>query len=112
MAARPSHCHRIAAMRTDGLPQRGFRVELRTALVEIGHRQPGTVAYAPGIGRQFTEYDAQERRFADAVRPHQANAVAAHDAGREVTQHYLLTKRFRDLVELNHHLPRWCATRE
>src|SRR5712692_3856769 len=104
MAARPSYRHRIASMRTDALPERSFRVKLLAALIEIGHRQPGAVAHAAGIGLQFAEHEAQERGFANAVRPDQANAVAAHDTGREATHHHLRTESFRNRVEFKHHL--------
>ena len=104
MAARPRHGDRIAPMGTHGLPQGGFGVEVVATLITIGDRQPGAMAHAAGVRLQVSEYQAQERRFANAIRSDQANTVTAHDAGREVTYHHLLTERFRNLVEFHDHL--------
>src|SRR5262245_47493984 len=104
MALLAAHRHRIAAMRADRLPQRSFRIELLAALIKVGHRQPGAVAHASSVRLQLAKDEAQERRFANAVRPHQTNAVTAHDAGGEVTYYHLLTKRFHDMIEFNNQL--------
>ena len=98
------HYDLIAAVRAEGFPQGGLGVQLGAPLVEIDLRQPGAEAQASGVRRQFAHEDVDERRFADAVRPDQADAVAAHDAGREIAHHRVIAEGFGDALGLDDHL--------
>src|SRR5690606_34290008 len=73
-----------------------FGIQLFAQLVEIGHLLPGAEADFPGIRRQLTEHDLDQRRFAGAVGADQPDAVAAQDAQVEIPDQRPAVKALAD----------------
>ncbi len=64
--------------------QAAFGIEASAALLERRHRDPGAEPELSGVGRERPGEQSDERRLAGAIGANNADAVAAHDASREI----------------------------
>ena len=71
----------------DRVEHRSLGIELLALLVVVRNLHVRALPHFPFVRRQLSQQHPQQRRLADAVRSYQADAVAAHDSGREVVNH-------------------------
>ncbi len=70
-------------------------------MVEVGHLEVRAELDGARIRSQLTEQDAQQGGLADAVVADDAEAVAAHDAQREIFQQGPTFEAVRDIARLD-----------
>ena len=63
--------------------QRLIFAKVSAHLIKVGHLQVGAQANIAGIGREFAQNQAQERRLSRAIRTHNTNTVSARNFGRK-----------------------------
>ena len=63
-----------------------------------------TMIQFAGIGLQLAQDELEQGGFPGAVRPDQADAVAAHDARGEIADDGLAAERLRNMLQLRHQL--------
>ncbi len=78
-----------------------LRIEHRAHLIEVGDLQIRAQAHAAAVRRLKSKQYANERRLADAIASDEADAVAAHDAQREVLDDLALAEALADSVKLD-----------
>ena len=98
------------ATRADEVLQRGVQVDLVAHLVKVGHGLFAALADRAAVGRQLTQDDLQQGRFARPIGPDQTDLVAAQDGAGEIADHHALPaigggEGFADLLQLGHDLP-------
>jgi hypothetical protein len=81
-----------------------FRIELLAQLIEIGDFQLGAQAHFAGVRSQASQQQIEQSGLAGAVGTDQADAVAAHDARREVANQRLVLPGVTDVLRLDHQL--------
>ena len=64
---------------------RPLGIELLALLIVVSDLHVGAAPHLAPVGRQLAEQQPQQRRLARAVRPDQADPIAAHDARRETS---------------------------
>ena len=84
VARLPAHMHLVAAPFGQCLGQGDRGIEARALLVEPHHLEPGAQAHLARIRGQHAGQHVEQRGLARAVRAHDADAVAADDAGGEI----------------------------
>ena len=81
----PFDGHGVVAV-ADRVDHRPLGIELLALLVVVGDLHVRAAPHLARVGLQLAEQQPQQRRLAGAVRPDQADAIAAHDARREVAR--------------------------
>ena len=66
----------------DEVFQRGVQVQRVAHLVEVGDLQVGAAPHLAAVGLELAQDQLEQRRLAGAVRPDQADLVAAQDGAR------------------------------
>ena len=84
MARLSADHHRIAMAARERLGHGGGRIKAFAVLIERGHGDAGPELYGAGIGRRGAGEQIDQCGLAGAVRPNDADAVAARDADGEV----------------------------
>src|SRR5690606_34149690 len=84
-------------------------IKLGAGLVEIGDLQIAAEPHLARVRRETAGQDLEERRFARAIGPDDADAVAAPDAGREVAENHALAIALGDAAGFDHQLARQAA---
>ena len=102
MAWLARHHHHVAAAVGDGGGQRLFGMQRGSALVELGDLQALPQLHIALVRLQLTQQQLEQRRLADAVRPHHANTVAAMDPQAEVLHNFARAIRKGDALGVNH----------
>ena len=72
------------------------------ALVDAADREVGAEPDHAGVGRQLAGQQAQQRGLAAAVRADDADAIAAHDAGREIPDDRAIAEALGDRQRFDH----------
>ena len=88
----------------------GIFVELGAELVEIGDFQLGTLLHRARVRLQFTENQLQQRSFAGAVRPQQANTIAALDTSGKIANDDFAAVGLGNVLQLRYQLAGALAT--
>jgi hypothetical protein len=70
----------------DVFASRFVGIQLIPKLIEGGDGEVGAKAYGTGVGFELAEENAEQRGFADPVRPDDSDLVTAEDGGAEVPQ--------------------------
>jgi hypothetical protein len=99
-----AHHDAVAPGRGQGLPQGRILGQGGPLLVEIGGDQIGAVAQAPGIRLDLPQQQLQQGGLAGAIGADDADAVAAHDAGREILQQQSLAEALGEIDGLDDEL--------
>ena len=76
--------HVIAAAAGQRVRQRSHRLERRAPLFEARHQNIRSEAHAPSIRLERPGQEVDQRRLAAAVRTDDSDAVATHQAEREI----------------------------
>ncbi|CAM3840436.1 hypothetical protein KEGY108214_08280 [Kerstersia gyiorum] len=90
--------------RADDIGQRGVFIQLGAHLVEIGHLQLAAQAHGAAVRGEFAQHDFQQRGFARAIGPDDADAVAAHDGSGVIADHGAVAESLADAFQLRHQL--------
>ena len=77
--------------------QAAFGIEAGAALLERRHRDPRAEPELSGVGSKRSGEQADKSRLAGAIGSNNSDAVAAHDAGREILNDNALAIGFVDL---------------
>src|SRR4051812_1047890 len=88
----------------DAFDHRALGVELRALLIEVRDLQPGAAPDLALVRLDLPYQQPQQRALAGAVRPDQADAIAAHDPRREIADDADVAVRTADAIRLEHHL--------
>ena len=78
------HSHGVVAF-ADGLEDGALGVELLALLVVVRDLHVCPALNLTGVGFELAHQHAKQRGFTGAVRPNQADAIAAHHAKRRAT---------------------------
>ncbi len=97
MARSAVYGHRVVAV-AQRVEHRPLRVELLALLIVVSDLDVRAAPDLAPVGRQLAQQQPQQGRLAAAVRPDQANPIAAHDARGKVRNHRLRSVRLRDRV--------------
>ena len=92
----------IAAAAGECVGERVFGMQCRPVLVQLGHLKAGAQLHIAGIGRQLAGQEFEQGGFARAVRPDNADAVAAMDAQSEIADHQLVAEAFGYAFGVDH----------
>ena len=71
-------------------------------LRKVADFYPAADLHSPRRRLQLARQNAQQRRFARPVRPHQTHAVAATHQQRDISQNGVIAERSRDVLHLHH----------
>ena len=91
------------------LRDRALFIQLGAELIVIGHRQLGAATDAACIRLHLAEDEFDQGRLAGAVRPDQADLVAAQDAAGKIPDDLPLAEAFVDVFQFRHQLARALA---
>ena len=83
---------------------RRLPIQCRAHLVEIGHLQVGAALDVAAVRLQRAQDQLQQRGFAGAIGPDQADLVAAQDGGVQLVDDALVAKRQAHVLQLGHQL--------
>ena len=86
MAGRAGHLDHVAAAAGQHCPGRGVSVKCAALLVEIGRQEAKSLSHPPAIRFVQSQKHLHQRRFANAVRPDNADPVAAPHQHVEMVQ--------------------------
>src|SRR5258706_190404 len=84
----------------DGVAEGRFFVQSLAELVEVGDRDLRPALHLARIRAELTEDEFQQRRFPAAVRPDEADLVAAQDAAGKILHHRDVGIFLRNVLEL------------
>ncbi len=85
---------------------RGFQVQLRTQLIEIGDFHFAPHPDQAAVRLQFSQQKIEQSGLATAIRSDDTHPVAAQDGGAEITDHRLFIPGIADMLCLAHQLAR------
>ena len=105
MLSRTADAYEVSAI-GDGIEHAALFVELLAHLIEIGDFDIGAEPDDPRVRRELAEQQAQQSGLSGAVRTDDANAIAAHDDGREVTDDGALAAGETHILRLDYQSPR------
>ena len=97
---------RVAAAARDVIHERGRGVERRALLIEVRRQERGAAANRSAHGLQLPHQQLDQRGLSATIGTHDADAIAAHDAGREIGDHRPVAEIEPHLARLEHELPR------
>ena len=103
--------HLVAAPVGQRVGERSGGIEAGALLVQRRRRQVGAETHGAGIGRERSGEQVEQRRLAGAVRPDDAEPVAAQDARREIGDDARLAIGFRRRLRLDDERARGLALR-
>ena len=97
------HRHGVVAV-ADRVDDGAIGIELLALLIVVGHLHVGAAPDLAGLRRQLPKQQPQHRRLTGAVRPDQAEAIAAHHARGEVADDEMIRVVKAHVFRFEHHL--------